>query len=413
MRTTSRITSTLILVLGATLGAGSCGSPARRSTTPKPAPTVTAIATLRARADSGHEPARPPLPSGADSNSAAAYYDTGAQLVRYSMKLDTADMYLYWASRLDPEWAEPIFLRALIVLRAFRKDALDALRRSRSLSEFSEMGLSPEQIHQVDSLLQAAWGRNPFLYSDLDTPPYWEDVRDPSGAAVVAYANAKFATAESLFTKALRKHPKSLQLRLYRARARFYLQRWDDAVRDIATVRDTLRHTAETEVSPILPSVAMLEFAIGITRVQQDDFPASRAAFERALTEDIGFYWAHTRMAGSALALHDTAAAMAELDAAMQMEGGDPVLRLYDGALEYAAGHHAAAETQLARAIAIDPYYATPYYWLGLVCQAENKPAEAKRLYREFLSRAALQDPVRATAINALKQLGGAGADSL
>lgn len=65
----------------------------------------------------------------------------------------------------------------------------------------------------------------------------------------------------------------------------------------------------------------MLEFAIGIIRVQQDDFPAARAAFERALMENLPFHWAHVRLAGSALGLHDTASALRDLDEAIQLEG--------------------------------------------------------------------------------------------
>src|SRR4029077_1053179 len=113
----------------------------------------------------------------------------------------------------------------------------------------------------------------------------------------------------------------------------------DAAVVELEAARDTVVRSVEARMSPVLPSVEMFDFAIGIARVQQDDFPAARAAFERALTANLGFYWAHTRLAGSALALHDTASALAELETAVQLDNSDPVLLLYQGVVLQTAGH--------------------------------------------------------------------------
>jgi Flp pilus assembly protein TadD len=379
---------------------------------PRAAPTVEAIVALQGMTAAGREPLRPRLPPGSDTNSAVPYYERAVRLARSSIKLDTADIYLYWASRLDPAWADPIFLRGILILRAFRQDALDVLWRTGSPRAARQVQLPPGHLHRVDSLLHVAWGRNPLVFSDLDPPPFWGGPTDPTRGASFAFTLRRFAEAESLFAKALRKYPDNPMLRIYRARALFYLQRYDSAVAELEAARDTVRGRAETERSIILPSVEMFEFAIGIIRVQQDDFPAARVAFERTLTENLGFYWAHVRLAGSAIALHDTASALRELDAAIQLEGADPVLRLYDGAVLSGVGRREEARTQLQRAIELDPYYAEPYYWLALVYDAQGKTAEAIAQYRQFLAHAARDDPKRAGAIRNLTVLDAVPGDS-
>jgi tetratricopeptide (TPR) repeat protein len=393
--------------LALALSSVSCGVPP-----PQPTPTVTAIAVLQGIADSGRDLPRPPLSPGADTNSAAAYYARGVELVQMSANLDTAEMALYWASRLDPSWAEPFFLRGLAMLRAVRKDALDAFRRTGSVRAARQLGLDPRQLQRVDSLFHIAWGRNPFLFCDLDTPPFWGGFRDPSNRAAVAFTAGRFAQAETLFTEVLRHHPDNVLLRIYRARALFYLGRYDDGVVELEAVRDTVRRKAEGFLSAVRPSVSMLEFAIGIARVQQDDFPAARAAFDRALNVDLSFYWAHARLAGSALALHDTATALSELKMAIRLEASDPVLRLYDGVVLHGAERQDEAAGQLRRAIELDPYYAEPYYWLAGVYRAQHKVPEAIQQYREFLSHAPREDPKRAAAVRDVAALVSLRGDS-
>src|SRR5213075_578094 len=250
--------------------------------------------------------------------------------------------------------------------------------------------LTPRQTHVIDSLQQLAWQRNPFMFSDLEfrhgVPGRWGDtVHD----AWLAFSQKRFAVADTLFAGALRKNPRAVELRLMRARALFYLGKFDSTVAELQAARDTVSQDVEKRLSPILPSVEMFDFAIGIARVQEDDFPAARAAFERALTQNLTFYWAHTRLAGSALALHDTATALTELDMATELEGRDPVLLLYRGVVRQAAGRLPEADQDLRQATALDPYYALPYYWLAASCHQRGDSAAAVANYRQFLRRAA------------------------
>ncbi len=388
------------------------------STTPPPQPTVARLAALHSLVDSGGELPRPRLPPDADTNSAAAYYHVAEPLVRFGSTLDTAEMALYWASRLDPAWPDPIYARGMVLLRALQHDAFETWLKTRSLKAARHVGLTPRQVQLVDSLMRIAWARNPFLYTGLEFPQLDPSRRgDPVQGASLAYATRQFARAESLFAVALRKHPEDVGVRIDRARALFFLGRYDSTVAELEAARDSVRGRAEARTSAVMISGEMFEYAVGIVRVQQDDFPAARAAFERALTANLGFYWAHARLAGAALALGDTATALAELDLAVQLEDHDPVLRLYDGAILHAAGRSGEAAVQLRRAIALDPYYAAPYYWLAGVYAAQGKPQDAIEQYPSFVARAARADPDRPRALRALAALGAsppgpAGVDS-
>ena len=378
-----------------------------------PQPTVARLAELHGIVDSGGELPRPRLPPGADTNAAAAYYNFAEPLVRLSAKLDTAEMALYWASRLDPAWPDPIYARGMVLLRALQHDAFQTWLKTRSIKTARHVGLTPRQVQLVDSLLRIAWARNPFLYTGLEVPQV--DPRrlgDPVQRASFAYATRQFARAESLFAVALRQHPEDVGVRIDRARALFFLGRYDSTVAELEAARDSVRGRAEARMSAVAISGEMFEYAIGIARVQQDDFPAARAAFERALTANLGFYWAHARLAGAALSLGDTTAALAELDVAVQLEGRDPALRLYDGVVLAGAGRLTEAAGQLEQAIALDPYYAAPYYWLATVSQARGNSREAIEHYRQFLTHASRLDADRQRALGALGELDASHPDS-
>jgi len=339
--------------------------------------------------------------------------------VRFGVKLDSAEMALYWASRLDPAWPDPIYARAVGILGALRHDAFETWLRTRSVRAVRRVGLAPRQVQLVDSLQRVAWARNPFLFTDLEfhrlAPGRPGDL---VRAGWLAFASRQFVRAESLFAVALRKHAGDVGLRIYRARALFYLGRWDGAVGELELARDTLQAWSRAELAALLPSTEMLDYAIGIARVQQDDFPAARAAFERALTANLGFYWAHARLSGAAISLGDTAIALAELDMAVQLEDHDPVLRLYYGSILHSMRRFEEAALQLRKAIELDPYYATLYYWLAAAYAAQGRTQEAIAEYRLFGDHAAQADPDRAAVARALAALGApsppgpAGVDS-
>jgi len=74
---------------------------------------------------------------------------------------------------------------------------------------------------------------------------------------------------------ALRLHPDQVELRISRAQSLALLGRYDSAAAELGVARDTVRVRAVSHASPVLPSLEMFEYAIGIVRVNQGDFPSA------------------------------------------------------------------------------------------------------------------------------------------
>ena len=188
-----RAVAALVLALGA------CAPSQRLSPT---------VQLLKVASDPSAPLPRPTLPPPGDTNDARAYYERAVPLIQAGFNLDTADMALYWAARLDPDWANPLYARAMVILRALRADLLFALFRYRSTLRLS---LTPRQAQVVDSLVRLAWAHNPLLFTDVDlfvmplSPP--GATPDPGLEGWRAYKLGDFPRAESLLAVALRSHP--------------------------------------------------------------------------------------------------------------------------------------------------------------------------------------------------------------
>lgn len=358
----------------------------------------------------GRELPRPRLAPGADTNDARAYYACGDDLLHRGRSLDTADLAFYWAARLDPAWAEPLYARAAVIVRAFKWDV--ALRRWHGVVQ-----LAPRQRHLVDSLTRLALGRDPFIGTRFDLimgsgPGIRPHEDDPVRLGLNYYHWQQFRTAIEWLGKAIALHPGAVELRVYRAHAYYYLQRYDSTVADLQLALDTLRRRETGQLVPIYLSKEMFEYAVGMAEVQRQDYAAGRAAFARALVENLSFYMAHARLAGVAFGQHDTATALAELDLAVQLAPRDPTLRFYDGYALLGVKRYDEASAQLASAIDLDPEYAAPYFERARLEEARGRRAAAAPWYQAFLAHAAATAPDRTAARRRLATLDAAPPDS-
>src|SRR5947207_9509235 len=68
------------------------------------------------QAQGGKVPKRPNLEEGADTNFAPAYYEFGMRKIERDPQ-KAADAF-YWATRLDPAWAQPVYARRIALLMA-------------------------------------------------------------------------------------------------------------------------------------------------------------------------------------------------------------------------------------------------------------------------------------------------------
>ncbi|HST59934.1 MAG TPA: tetratricopeptide repeat protein, partial [Longimicrobium sp.] len=172
---------------------------------------------------------------------------------------------------------------------------------------------------------------------------------------------------------------------------------------------EEMRRQDQRDLVYLYESKALLEHGIGMLHERMANLPAAREAYGRALTEELSFYPAHVRLATLALTEGDTATAIAEYDLAVQT-GADPSVLYVYGAVLAAAGRYDEAAAQFERAVQVAPYYADPWFGLGMVRDAQGNGPAAAEAYRGFLQRATRTHGRRAHADQRVQVLGAPAA---
>ena len=104
-------------------------------------------------------PRRPRLPSDADTNDAAAYYDLGVE--SFERNPDRSAQAFYWASRLDPASAPVWYARyAAEMVHNSSRLVHVILREARTMN-------TPE-VYALDSLRLRAFAFDPFVRRNLE-----------------------------------------------------------------------------------------------------------------------------------------------------------------------------------------------------------------------------------------------------
>jgi Tfp pilus assembly protein PilF len=358
------------------------------------------------------EPKRPKMDAGRDTNSAGAYYYWGiAQLERNPRGAEDA---FYWASRLEPAWADPLYAQRI----AFHMSNLERFWKYITGTKYV---LKSPEIKRTDSLHFRAMLRDPFFFRRHDkmlidrlieelTGQYGGMISgDPEMRAWFAYSQTRFPEAVELYAKAIAKDPKDYELHAERARAFYHLARFDSAVAEMTRAIEGYRKEDEEDLVVLYESKAMYEFSIANAYIQARNLDAAREALGRALTEDLSFYVAHQRLAALSLAAGDTATATSEYELAVQLNNDDASLLAEYGAVLVQLGKHAEAERHLLRAIELEPWYARSYAILANAYEGLGKNAEAVAEYTKFMARAARNDEVRPAVQARLTALGAVG----
>jgi hypothetical protein len=117
-------------------------------------------APLHSQNDPYKVPKRPKLDADRDTNSASAYFFYGTSaLPNYPERAAAA---FYWASRLDPYWADPLYGRYVALLLAQPTRVLTAYLTNRE-------SLRKDQVMRgIDSLKYRALLANPFVDRRLE-----------------------------------------------------------------------------------------------------------------------------------------------------------------------------------------------------------------------------------------------------
>lgn len=376
-----------------------------------------AVAALPLHAQRGKEriPKRPVLAAGADTNDASAYYQHGMdRLVRSPGEADDA---FYWATRISPTWAEPLYARR----------AAQHLRDRPQLVRYltSTSAARSKRAQAIDSLAAEAMLRSPFVRPTFDRllldqaiaqaseGQAWLSTQRSGDAAYdaqMAFATGRLEEATRLYGEALRRRPRDYWLRAPRARAFYLLQQLDSSAAEFGRLLDEMRRRDEKKLVFFYDSKAMLEFSLGRVHLAADRPDSARAAYGRALAEDLAFHVAHVELADLALAQGDTTTALSELALAVELRGTDAGARLLYGQTLARAKRTDEAMTQLRAAIAEEPYFALPYFHLARALEGEGRAAEAAAQYREYLARGTprMAEAEYAEARERLQALGGA-----
>lgn len=257
-------------------------------------------------------PERPELPAYADPNDALDYTKLGiASLVKSPQK--AADAF-YWASRLEPSWAETLYFRRLALLLA------DKWRLQRYM-EGDRKVIRSKEVMQIDSLQLRALMKNPFLYRKFDrtlleeyvrfvfqrhtraggSQPYGDEfaVREfmqnfmreagPSWRAWGAYTEGRLESAVESYGLAIKEAKERNRAWLYAERGRVHvlLGALDSAESDFREAIARLQKADEREVVAIYESKAVYEHSIALLRERKNDLAGAREAFGRALQEDL------------------------------------------------------------------------------------------------------------------------------
>ena len=359
------------------------------------------------------EPKRPKMEASRDTNAAAAYYYWGLGQMRSNPR--AAQDAFYWASRIDPAWADPLYAQRI----AYH---LSDLERFWKYLNGTKYVLRAAETKRVDSLHYRALLRDPFLFRRHDKmliDRLIDTLTDGRGGlmgsspdflAWVAYSDTRFPEAVQLYAKAIAKKPKDYDLHAERARAFFHMGRFDSTVAEMTRALEGYRKEDDKDLVVLYQSKAMYEYSIANAYIQAGKLPEAREALGRALAEDLSFYVAHQRMASLALAAGDTANALSEYGLAVELNTDDAPLRVEYGAVLVALGKHAEAEPHLLRAIELEPWYARAYGLLGSVYEGLGKPAEAIAQYNKFMSLASQNNELRPVAqarLTALSSVGG------
>ncbi|HUF25670.1 MAG TPA: tetratricopeptide repeat protein [Gemmatimonadaceae bacterium] len=360
-------------------------------------------------------PPRPALPAGADTNDAMAYYQYG--LSRIQRQPTEAANSFYWATRLMPVWADPYYARRTALHLEARQMLWRYVTRQRGI-------MNSREVRAIDSLATEALIRSPFYASRFDRMLLDEAVRfesggeawisrqrsgDPAFDAWMAFGDARFELAARLYGEALKRRPREYFYRAPRARAFYHLMQFDSAANELTLLLEEMRKRDETTLVYRYDSKAMFEYSLGYLYYLMDRYDDARAAYGRALEEDLSFHMAHVEMAQIALHQRDTATALSSLALAVELRESDAGVRIRYGDALAAAGRFDEAVAQYRAGIEHEPYFAQLYFNLARSLDRSGGASDAVVQYRSYLERAPRNRDEIALARQRISELAGGG----
>ena len=344
-------------------------------------------------AQAAQDPPRPRLPARADRNDWQVYFDRGADILqRYP---NEADSLFYWAHRLDPSRAEPLFARWVAF---WLKD----IGRFEKYLDDDPRVLESPAVLAVDTLYLRAMQRNPFVPRTLlvwlfnALPGSWDD--NPVTRGWLAYSKQQYKLAASYFGQMTRaNNDRYLWMHIPRALTFLPQEAYDSANIEMNTLLAKLRAAADTQSSHSYESLEMVNYAIGLLHLARGRADSARQSFEHAIEENLAFFPAHAELGELALARFNRAVAARDFKQAAELAPNDAWIQERYGAALLRMGRPVDALVPLERAVALEPWYAEPYLMIGRAWEGAGDKDAAIKAFQQFLERAPRRDT---TAIN-------------
>lgn len=371
----------------------------------------------------GPEPKKKRSDFVSDTNNANALYDWGLRAIARDPS-GAADAF-YWAARLNPAYAEPLYgRRAALLLRD------PVLIRATMTS-----GRKPNKsVQTLDSLLLRALSLNPFLFRRFDRQvlvafiresathgpggervdgaelnyyieQYLSSTRDVELKAWMAYADGDHDQALKLYASAIRSSKGRGDLHVERGRIFAMRGAADSAIAEFNAALTEMRAKDDKNLVVLYNSKAVIEHSICALLESKDDIAGAHEAYGRALQEDLSFYPSHVRLGLLTLTHGDTTAALSELETASQVAGDEPWVRYSYGFALASAGQADAAFAQLIKATELEPLYSRPYPIIAKIWERRGDATKAMAAYQAFLARASSDDPQRKLVDQSIENL--------
>jgi len=377
------------------------------------------------QAQSGNaEPKRPPLYANADTNDARAYYNYGLEQLRRDPA--AAANGFYWSARLDPLSADALYARRVALLLTDKRRLVRYWRGERST-------LKRPDMMSIDSLYFRSLMLNPFFYEKLERVLQDAVIQEivssqsmasgvpasemefeiqaylmragPGEKAFRAYTAGQFEEALRHYAAAIKESKYKHYYRNMRGRLFFQVGEIDSALTELTKAVEELRKRDAKDLVYVYESKALLEHSAGLAHERLGGAAAAKEAYGRALQEDLAYAPAHVRLAWMAIESKDTTTALSEFDLAVQLHPEDVSLRYQYGFLLNETQKNEEAETQLKKALELNPWYAPPHYVLGRLNERLGKAPEALLAYRAFLVFGSRVDPRRAEVTQRIQTL--------
>lgn len=385
-------------------------------------------AALHAQDASTPSSARPPLARGADSNDISMYLLEGSRLLQRNPA--KAASYFRWAAALDPQNPEAPYGERVAILLAdrgrllyyWRGDPktreLPDIKRADSLQALA-LTRAPLFFRRYDRMLLTAFfeaamqrtARSSGMSGEDESEMRYEMAKWLNSSEAPAYLRAWFAYSDGDFRKATQLYAEALakaraggrgELLAERARSFAHMGANDSA---IAIFRASMAADSASDADRLvfaLRSRAQMEHVLGALFEAKGDTAGAHAAYERALTEDLGYYPAHIALGAMAYERGDTAMARHELGEAVQVAGDDPAAHYTYGLVLATTGSVADGVNELLKAIQLAPQWPEPHLLLARLHDAADMREEAIPYWRNFLARAADRHPAHAMAVQRL-----------